>query len=197
MSKVTKNFLTLFSVVCSVLFFSSQVWAIALSFSPPTSEIGIGGHISIDLVISGMENDDLGYFEFDVNYDDSILGFNSYTLDSGLGDIAAFDADDWSAGDLGGGTINLIELSYLMDLSFQADSFTLATLSFTSLGEGTSVLSYSNVVLGDDWGGALFADLASGSVDVTGTAPVPEPASIFLFSSGLLSFVALRKKIKK
>lgn len=121
------------------MFLSSQVWAIALSFNPSTSEIGIGSTIDIDLVISGMENDDLGYFEFDVNYDDFILDFDSYTLGSGLGDIAAGDADDWSLGDLGSGTINLIELSYLWDLSFQADSFTLATLSFTSLNEGTSL----------------------------------------------------------
>ena len=195
MIKFTIKFLVLFSFVCSVLFLSSHAWAISLSFSPSTSEIGIGDSIDIDLIISGMENDDLGYFEFDVNYDDFILDFDSYTLGSGLGDIAAGDADDWSSGDLGNGTINLIEISYLWDLSFQTDSFTLATLSFTGLNEGISLLSYSNVVLSDDWGMALSADSVSDSVGVS--APVPEPATIFLLGTGLMGFIGFGRKLKK
>ena len=189
----SRKFLVLFSFVC--IFLSSHAWAISLSFSPSTSEIGIGDSIDIDLIISGMENDDLGYFEFDVNYDDSILGFNSYILGSGLGDIAAGDADDWSLGDLGSGTINLIELSYLLDLSFQADFFTLATLSFTGLNEGISLLSYSNLVLSDDWGVALSASLEGGSVDVS--APIPDPATLLLFGTGLAIFLGFRRKYKK
>jgi PEP-CTERM motif len=191
-----RKFLVLFSFVC--IFLSGHAWAISLSFSPSTSEIGIGDSIDIDLIISGMENDDLGYFEFDVNYDDSIIGFNSYTLGMGLGDDLTpwtGNAEDWSLGDLGSGTINLIELSYLLDLSFQADFFTLATLSFTGLNEGISLLSYSNLVLSDDWGVALSASLEGGSVDVS--APIPEPATLLLFGTGLASFLGFRRKYKK
>jgi len=187
MNRFTKKFLVLISIFCSILFLNTHVWAISLSFSPSTAEINIGGSIDVDLIISGLENDDLGYFEFDINFDDSILGFNSYSLGNGLGNIAAGDADDWSAGDLGGGTINLIEISYLLDLSFQSDSFSLATLSFTGVGLGSSPLSYSNIVLGDDWGGALSADTIDGSIDV-----VPEPATLLLFGIGFIGLFCFK-----
>ena len=190
-----KKKLIFLCVISTVLLISNQVWAISLSFTPSASEIGIGESLSIDLVISDMQNDDLGYFEFDVNYDDSILEFDSYTLGSGLGDIALGDADDWSFGDLGAGTINLIELSYLSDLSFQADFFTLATLSFTSLAAGTSPVSFSNIVLSDAYGGALSADLMSSSVDAS--ASVPEPTTLLLFGTGIAAFGVIRGKRKK
>ena len=80
-----KLYIKSFTLVCSVLFLSSHAWAISLSFSPSTSEIGIGDSIDIDLIISGMENDDLGYFEFDVNYDDFILDFFHCDLHGSMG----------------------------------------------------------------------------------------------------------------
>jgi len=80
--------------------------------------------------------------------------------------------------------------------SNQPDSFTLATISFTGISGGNSDLFFSNVLLADDlWPvGSLDATLGTGSVDV---APVPEPATMLLFATGLAGFAGLRRKFKK
>jgi hypothetical protein len=102
------------------------------------------------------------------------------------------DAEDWSCGDVGGGITNLAEVSYLWDFSSQPDSFTLATDNFTGISLGSSPLSFSDVIFGDDWGESLSATLESGTV-----SPVPEPGTILLLSSGLLGFAGFRKKFRK
>lgn len=188
-----KKFIFIIYVLFSSLFLiSSNASAITLSYNPYASSVIVGQSIDIDIVISDMESDYLGAFDFNINYDDSILTFDDYTLGSQLGDISSGDADDWSFGDMGGGIINLAELSWLWDLSFQPDSFTLATLSFTGNSIGSSSLSFSDVILRDDGGSPLSANLESGSVDVT--ASIPDPATCLLLFSGLIVMVGTKKK---
>jgi len=196
MNKLTKRLFIYLCVVCGVVMLNSQAWAIALSFNPSASSIGVGDSIGIDILISGLDNDDLSAFDFDINYDDTILVFDSYALGDELGVVDPSDpwadAEDWSGGDMGGGVINLAEVSWLWDFGFQQDSFTLATVFFTGISLGTSLLSFSDVILGDDWGEPLSATLESGTV-----SPVPEPGTILLLSSGLLGLVGFRKKFGK
>jgi len=183
-------------MLCCIIFISfigiSQSWATTIGFSPSSSSILVGDSIDVDIVISGLENIDVGAFDFDVSYDNSVLDFDSYTLGNGLGDIAADDASDWSSGDLGGGVINLTEFSWLWDLSFQSDSFTLATIFFTGLTEGNSSLLFSNVTLGNSMGDQITAGLVDGSIDVA--APIPEPATMIFFSIGLLGLTGAGRK---
>jgi hypothetical protein len=186
-------------VVCSAIFSGSQAWAISLSFDPSASTFAVGDFFGLDVVISDLENDNLAAFDFNVNYDDAILEFDSYTLGTGLGDISLLEAADLSGGDLGGGTINLGELSWLSDFSWQADSFILATLFFVGIDAGESLLSFSDVVLSDDlWPpAALDADLYNGFVKEV-MAPVPEPSPFLLFGGGLIGLApGFRKKFLK
>lgn len=195
MKKLAKTLLICFCVFCSLAFVTKQTWAITLSFNPVNSSGDVGDLFDIDVVISGLEHYDLAEFDLNINYNDTALLFDAYTLGDGLGDISSIDADDWSGGNMGFGTINLAEVSWLWDFSFQADSFTLATVSFVGNSAGNSALSFSSVILGDDWGNSLSASLENGSVNVS--APVPEPATIILLGSGLLGFASFRKKFKK
>ncbi len=196
MDRLAKVLIISLIIIGSAAGFGSSALAITLSFDPCDASILAGDSIDIDVVISGLENDDLGVFDFTVNYDSSVLEFQSYALGSGLGDISIFDASDWSSGDsVPGGSVHLVELSWLSDLSFQQDSFTLATLSFVGTGGGNSLLSFAEVVFGNSLGNPLFATLETGSVDVA--APVPEPATLILLASGLLGMAGVRKKIKK
>lgn len=187
---LAKKILTGLSIVWLVVAFSGYAAAAALSFAPSESTIGAGDQIGIDVIVSGLENVDLGAFDFAVSYDDTVLSFGSYVLGEGLGDIGAGDAEDWSFGDLGGGVINLAEISWLDDLSFQLDSFTLATLTFVGTDPGISPLSFSDVCLGDNSGDSIDAALETGSVNV-----VPVPAAIWLFGSGLIGLAGLRRKL--
>ena len=94
MKRITKRILVGFCVVCAVALLSNQAWAIALSFSPSTSFFDVGDPINVDIIISGMETDNLAEFSFDISYDDSILTFDSYALGSELGEIDP--SDPWA-----------------------------------------------------------------------------------------------------
>lgn len=151
----------------------------------------VGDTVNVDINISGLENVDLATFDLDVTYDEFVLSFNSYTLYDGLG-IISDDAEDWSNGDDGFGTVNLAEVSYLLDLSGQSDSFTLATIIFDGLAVGNSALEFACVDLGDGLGDAIDVDsLGTAGVDVN---PVPVPAAVWMLGSGLVGLMGIRRK---
>jgi hypothetical protein len=91
-----------------------------------------------------------GRYRF-LGFDPGALSFLGYDLGSFLGDLGLVEAVDYSWGDVGGGTVNLAEVSlldaascvscippYLDDI--QPDTFVLATLDFLvdTLPPGTS-----------------------------------------------------------
>ena len=161
--------------ICMALILPVSAGAVSIAFNPTDTDAKAGDMFNIDIVISDLDVADLGGFDFNVLYDATILKFDDYELGSGLGDIDLFEALNWSMGDpANSGTIHLSELSMLWDLSFQEDSFTLATLTFEGLSEGKSDLAFSNLTLSDDWGDSIHAEVGSGSVTID---PVPEPST--------------------
>lgn len=194
--------------VTMVIAFGSQASATSmLYFEPFVSPLYIGDSVDVNVVISGLgADDDVGAFDFNVVFDDTVLAFDSYSLMENLGqnissDFFDFSADayDGSRGDLGGGTVNLFELSWLSDLSFQDDSFALATLSFTGIGVGTSLLTFEpdSINISDAWGEAIFPVPGFGVAQVNPVEPVPEPATIILFGIGITGLIGLRSRRNK
>ena len=191
-------------VILAIFLFlaASPSQAITIGFKPVSQTVLVGSPADVELTISGLglgTAPSLGTFDLNVNFDPAILAFNSVVFGDpvlgdqldlfSLGSITAFD-------DSIPGSANLFELS--LDLptdldTLQADSFTLATLTFDTLSNGTSSLDISINALGDSLGNPLAADLRSGSI-----TPTPEPATMLLLGTGLASLgVFGRKKSKK
>ncbi|MDX2504819.1 MAG: hypothetical protein QNL62_10130 [Gammaproteobacteria bacterium] len=176
-----------------------QAHAITLSFDPISAEITQGSGVEVNLVISGLGTGtapSLGTFDLDVDYDASLLGVSNVLFADQLDLFGLGSTTDWESID---GSVNLFELSLDQpsDLELlQLDSFTLATLSFDTLGVGSSLLSYSNVFLGDAGGNPLFADLMSeGNITVLPAVAISEPAMLWLMGFGLAG-MGLGRKLK-
>lgn len=165
--------------------------AVTIDFVPDSPSVLLGMPLDVDVVISGLSDlapPSLGAFDLNVSFDDTILSLSSVEFGDLLGDVSAFEAIAGSGPIVGG--VNLFEISLLLDFeldALQPASFSLATLSFDAIGEGTSALALIPVQLGDGLGDPLAGSAASGSVRVVpGDGSVPEPSSVFLFLPGLL-----------
>ena len=203
--KITKS-LGCCSVFIVLSLLSAQAMAASLSFTPTNSAILANDVFAVDIVLSDMrDSDTLSAFDFDINFDSSVLSFDSYSLGSGLG-VVGIDAWDANSGNYAPGLVYLAEFSLIAPDGFtggsffadqftsQSDSMTLATLSFMAINPGMSLLSFANVTLADEDGNPFTATLHTGSVTVD---PVPEPATMLLFGTGLAGLLGGRPRKKK
>ena len=165
---------------------------ITLAFDPSSQTVGLGESVDVAITIAGLVDFDapsLGGFGFDVLFDDSILSLDDVVFgDPVLGDqldLFGLGHDEFRD-DTSPGTAYIFELSYdseqeLNDL--QADSFTLATLTFDTVGLGTSGLLISL-----DLPGALSDSLGSALNATAGTAQVAvvsAPSAMLLGALGV------------
>ena len=194
-----KKALFLAVVLGFVVFFSLSALAITIGFEPVSQEVVVGDPASVNLIISGLGDHtapSLGAFDLDIHFDPAILAFDSATFgDPVLGD----QLDIWGLGlnPMGASITSLgvldiweVSLDTADDLNnFQAGSFTLATLTFSTLTVGTSPLEIIIDSLGDANGEPLSANVQSGSI-----SPVPEPATFILIGFGLGGIGILRRK---
>jgi len=161
-----------------------------------TISLGFGTAVqngsSIDMVvtISGLGNGvtpSLAAYDLDINFDSNHLAFSSATFgDAILGnqlDFVDYGFHFSEASLSETGVLNIYEISDddIDDLNdFQADDFTLLTLTFNILKSDVSQLSLSINDLGDTNGDLLSATLNTGHVST-----VPVPAAFWLMVSGL------------
>lgn len=156
---------------------------IALSVQPTTGKFYSGQLIEIEIAIGGLDADDLGGFDLDLDFDPAVIQYQSYSLGVELVD-PIFGQDDFSDdSNAASGRLQLAEVSWLLDFTGQPDAFVLATLSFVAQQPGDSPLTLSRVALSDDLGGVLDVDsVAGGSVSV----PVPGTLLLLPLGAGLL-----------
>ena len=179
--------------------------AVILRFSPSSQVSETGEQVSLDLIVSGLTDgsaDSLSEFDLDVAFDVSKLTFNSFSLTNLLGDIAAFEAEDFSVGNYASGLIGISIVSYLLEAELdllQSASFSLATFTFDVLslevGDRTEVsvddvFSFADAT--DNANEFAFAQ-ASGVGVIVNPSNVSAPATLVLFVISLLAIG--RKKV--
>jgi hypothetical protein len=144
--------------------------------SAPFVTVGVGDTFTIPISISDAV--DLESFQFDLFFAPLIVQANVAGATAG-----ALLPADWfftSPGfvDNTGGQI----LAVSAFGSMFSGSGVLANIDFTALAPGVSPLTFSNVFLNlSDQGFGI----GNGQITVTGAAPIPEPATLVLFASGL------------
>lgn len=162
-----------------------------VSINPATQNIGIGGTALVDIVVSGL-TEPTGGFSLTLTFDSSIVFGTSYAIDPD-GKMGLLPLD--LSGGFSGNTLDLFFVADPLEDSAsltasEGASFTLASLSFLGLIDGTSPLTLSSVVLSNWDGSATLAGVTStnGSICVgtcEGGGTAPEPATALLLATAL------------
>lgn len=164
-----------------------------LGLTTSTPVVEVGNDVDVDLVVSGLDTVDLGTYDITITFDSALFSFNDVVFGNQLGydpDPLFTDSDAFATPGIG--DVSLTEISFLFDLSFQPDAFTLATLNFNTLAMGTGAFDIDFVILGDDFGDPVDFVITD-NVNITA---VPEPASMVLAAMGLFG-IGIRSRRKK
>ena len=195
-------------VSLGLLYFSSAS-AVVVSFNPANQSVVEGNPVSVELVISDLGTEILTGFDLEISFDDSILSFTDFSVGPGATGLDPFGLDSGALSygfDLGFGTAAVGDFSFELDSTLQTlqpDSFVLGTLAFDTLSAGTSALTISYALLaGEADASGLFATeltavLETGSIEVSPiVSPIPVPAAIWLFGTGLIGLIGFSKRRK-
>jgi hypothetical protein len=199
------------ALAAALLVFASAAPAapISVTVSGPSAPVTVGSTFALDLRIAGLgPNVPLSGYDFSLRYDGALVGYQSATFSTALGNPAT---DFYAAGPVATAFtsgpsryVNLVAVSGLFDADLLArqpdDGFSLLTLLFRADGPGTAsfgleLLGLPGALQPPGFLGAF--DEATGNIDVlevvlggarvTIDAPVsvPEPGSAWLLTLAL------------
>lgn len=179
--------------------------AVVLSLQPVANKVEVGSAVTVNLVVSGLGNHStpsVSAFDVDINYDASLFSLSAFTYGPSLGSLAlgeAFTTLSSSAGAISASELSLLETSstacsfctgpYLEGL--QGSTLTLASLTFTSLHDGTGTFNLVANAFADGFGDALTIDQVTGA-----NVAVPAPAALWLFGTGLAALGIARGRAR-
>lgn len=158
--------------------------AVSIDLAPGVVAATVGASFDLELVVSGLGDGaapSLGAYDFDLEFDASLLAFESVAFGTQLG------AGSLQASGVAGGVVDLAEVSLLSPAALDAlqpGSFVIATLRFTPLAPGTSSVGFGQAIVGDGFGAPLQVSL--GGARVVAERAIPEPGAVALFGLGAL-----------
>lgn len=174
------------SLICLVMLAPQAVLSATLGLVP---SITVGDTVTVELNIAGLGDGippSLGAFFVEVEFDEGILGFDSVTYGSFLGDPTdPLETDINTTVDPG--IVGLDEFSFLSDSeldALQPDSFPLASLRFTGLTVGTSAITFNFLDLSD----AVGSSILDPGLESTSIVVIPVPSSLVLIASALAAW---------
>ncbi|REL28510.1 PEP-CTERM sorting domain-containing protein [Thalassotalea euphylliae] len=158
-----------------------------LSFNNSGSDIietvTLGDSVNLDLWISGLDADNLGGFDINMGFDNSILSLTNAVLDPLLTEFDFLSISPSAA------NVELSGVSLFGDLSAQADAFRLASFSFDTAAIGSGIIEISSALLSDELALPLAFDNFTATInvnDLVTTPPsIPEPTTWLLLIAGL------------
>jgi len=193
--------------------------AFSIYFDPNYQEVPVGSLLEVSIMVDMLPfyEENSSYitlvrgFEFYITFDPAILAFEEAEFGPYLGDPSD-DSQTKTFFELSSSElVHLSETSYLA-LNAEAgdppyltaiqteEIFPLATLTFNSLAEGSTLLTFSDIYITDDFNYKIYIDsddytLPGQVVVLADSAPVPEPSSVFLVITGLLGIGFIKKRI--
>jgi hypothetical protein len=192
-------------MLITMLLVSLNSQATLLSVGLNQDSYQVGDVLIADFIISDIEEDGSGLkkllasFDYSLAWDDSIINYSSSSfgnkLNVGIG-------SDQSILDIMTDSLNVSEVSHawwdeLLPVQNGVNQFVLASVNFNVISTGTSLLTLSNIVFGDDFG-TSFTDVSSNNASFTvnsaGPVDVPEPMTMVLMLFAL-TVLALKRTL--
>ena len=184
-----KNTITAFFILITLLSsgsaFSTQLSVDMVAGGEVDSSLVLSSGSTFDINVLVDEAVDFAGFEFGLGFDSAFLTATSITS----GDI--FGLDTFLVDDtISEGSVLFSEITWA-DVGLDINSSTvLATISFAVKSEGASDVLLTNILLSD----SLGFDISPVTVANGAVSAVPAPAAFWLFFSGLVGVISLRKK---
>jgi len=175
---------------------ASRAEALVISIDPATQDANIGDVVSANVVASGI-TDPIGGFFLAIEFNDTILQGDGYTIDPD-GGLGAFP-DDFSFG-FSGGDLDLFVVADPNEdeaslEAAQGASFVLATIRFVAAANGLSPIRIAQFDI-SNWDGTatLPAQAVNGEVCVGGNCAVPEPGLFAMVGLALAGLAVARRR---
>lgn len=178
------------ALLASALLATGVAQAQVVTAVPSSPTVAVGEFFTVDLIVSGLGDATVGSFDFDFIYDPFVMTSYGVVFGEGLDVLSLGSLFSVSSSP---GLISIFQSSYdsIDDLiALQPDSFTLATLSFKAVMEGTSPLEIFVNAIGDAEGAALPIELGIGSVSAV---PETQTYALLLAGLGMIALAARRR----